>query len=94
MIASIPVFAEWQAAMRAVSVTPWNHPSSAFDHEHELMSPPPAPCGEHKGVDLADLAERLGRDRDLYDDPPPLARCPRCASPSRLFILGYRGLVR
>jgi hypothetical protein len=51
-------------------------------------------CGEHKGVDLVELAERLGRDRDLYSDPPQLARCSRCGSPSKLYLLGYRGPVK
>lgn len=66
-----------------------------IDHEHELMiACIGANCGEHRGVDLAKLASRLGRDRDLYDDPPLLAGCPRCGAPSRLYVLGYRGLVR
>ena len=66
-----------------------------LDHEHELMvACTGASCGEHKGVGLTELAGRLGRDRDLYGDPPPLARCPRCGSPSRLYVLGYRGSVK
>lgn len=66
-----------------------------LDHEHELMlACTGANCGEHRDVDLAELAGRLGRDRNLYGDPPSLARCPRCGSPSRLYVLGYRGPVR
>jgi hypothetical protein len=66
-----------------------------IDHEHEIMvACTAANCGESKNVDLAELAERLGRDRDLYGDAPSLARCLRCVSPSKLYVLDYRGPVK